>query len=279
MLNFNQLVEKTIKIAINKAQSSYLYLFLKALLAGIFVVLGVCVRNAAVYNINNDSLVRILGSLFFPIGFIFIVYLGGELFTGNSLMIMAVLDKKVKLLRMIKNLIIVYIGNLVGSLLGVSLINSSGFLNINKGALGAFTINVACNKLSLNTTELLFSSIICNIFVCGAILMVTATKDASAKFLISWYTICAFGIVGFEHIVVNMYYLPAGLWASHNNDYVSKAIKLYNVVNNDINNINILNIIRSFSIVTLGNTIGGVLLVGIFMYIIKQQSYNYKHKM
>lgn len=268
MLKPEDVVNNTISISVNKSNSSSIYLFYKAILAGIFVVLGICVRNAAVYSIENDSISRVLGGLFFPIGFIFIVFLGGELFTGNTLMIMAVFDKKISFKRMVRNLAVVYFGNFTGTIIGGYLIEGSGFLKIGKGHMGAFIINSAYNKLKLSNGELLFSSILCNIFVCGAILMVTATKDSVAKFLISWFTICTFGIVGFEHIVVNMYYLPSALLSI--GEYKGMAADIYGSVLNNLNIINGFNIIRSFAIVTIGNLIGGIVFVsGLLFYIRK----------
>ena len=272
MLNSEEIINKTIKISINKSKSSFKYILYKAILAGLFAVLGIIARNAAVYNIENDSVVRILGGVFFPIGFIFIILLGGELFTGNALMITAVLDKRIKIKSMIKNMACVFLGNFIGTGIGVFFICNSGFMDIGNGHMAGLILNGTYNKLKLANKEIIFSSILCNIFVCGTILMITATKDVVAKLLVSWFTICTFGILGFEHIVVNMFYVITSVLIYNNDKYRNIVINMYGNHLYETEWISLFNVLRSFSLVTIGNIIGGIFLAGILFMCAKNQT-------
>ena len=112
---------------------------------------------------------------------------------------------------------------MVGAVALAYLVYLSGQYNYTSGALGAFTIKVALGKVSLSFLPALISGILCNILVCAAVLMASTAKDIAGKSLAIFFPIMAFVVSGFEHCVANMYYIPAGIFASMNPDYVAKA--------------------------------------------------------
>lgn len=263
-----EIIELNMNAAVNKANLKLSKMIALGILAGMFIALGAATSNTAVHTIKDVGLARTLAGAIFPVGLMMIVFIGGELFTGNCLMIMAVINKRIKVSQMLRNLCVVFLSNFIGSFVIVLIINYCGNLDFTSGALGAYTIKVALGKVTLSPAKAVLSGILCNILVCIAILMATACKDAIGKIFAIWFPIFAFVIGGFEHIVANMYYIPAGLVASTNPDYVAKAEELYGITSEQLKSLNIAGLFSNFIPVTVGNIIGGMLFIGCLLYFI-----------
>ena len=110
-------VEQNIKACHNKANLPLGKMILLGIMAGAFIAIGGATSNTAVHNIDNVGLARVLAGAIFPVGLMMIVFVGGELFTGNGLIIMCVLDKRATWKQLVRNLVIVYFSNLIGALL------------------------------------------------------------------------------------------------------------------------------------------------------------------
>ena len=143
----------------------------------------------------------------------------------------------------------------------------SGNLNYSGGMLGAYTIKVAAAKLEVSVVQGITSGILCNILVCIAVLMAGAAKDITGKIWAIFFPICAFVVGGFEHCVANMFYIPAGILAAMNPDYVLKAQETYGITQEQIERMNVLNSLNNFIPVTIGNIIGGMVFVGVLLYL------------
>ena len=263
-----EIIESNMNGAVNKANMKLSRMIALGIMAGMFIALGGAVSNTAVHGITDVGLSRTLAGVIFPVGLLMIVIVGGELFTGNSLMIMAALDKRIRVSMFLRNLIVVYLSNLAGSLIVVCLTYFSGNLDYSSGALGAYTIKVALAKATITPLKAVTSGILCNTLVCMAILMGTAAKEAAGKILGIWFPICAFVIGGFEHIVANMYYIPAGIIAATNPAYTARAEELYGITSEQLQSLNIGGLVQNFLPVTIGNIIGGMLFVGCMYYFI-----------
>lgn len=268
MNNAKEIIEMNMSGGVNKANLKLTKMIFLGILAGMFIALGAATSNTAVHTIKDVGLARTLAGAIFPVGLMMIVFVGGELFTGNCLMIMGVMDKRIKVWQLIRNLVVVFLSNLVGSLIIVFLINYCGNLDYTSGALGAYTIKVALGKVSITPLKGVLSGILCNILVCVAILMAAASKEAVGKIFAIWFPIFAFVIGGFEHIVANMYYIPAGLVAATNPDYVAKAQELYGITSEQLNQLNISGLLSNFIPVTIGSILGGMVFVGGLVYYI-----------
>ena len=278
MLNLEQVTNKLIRISKAKSQYGCVQLLLQGILAGIFVALGVIVRHSAVYMFNNSCIQRVVGGLFFPVGFLLIIFIGGELFTGNCLMILGVLNGDVRERIMIRNSSLIFIGNMIGAFIGAVFINYSGVLDADNGLLGGYIIKAAFNKVSLTPSEQVMSGIICNIIICSAIIIATLSKKFIDRFIGAWFIICCFAIAGFEHLVVNMYSLPAGIIASKIPLYRYNAYKTYGLTQTNMSLLNIYRLISNYIYVTIGNLIGGVLLGVIVFYIVKGNRISYEEE-
>lgn len=274
--NFNtptQVVDNCINGQINKANLPLVKMILLGIMAGAFIAFGGAASNVAVHDISNVGLARTLAGVIFPVGLMLVVLVGGELFTGNCLMIMARMDKKISTISMLRNMIVVYISNLVGALIIDVLVFFSGQFDYTGGGLGAYTIKVAISKANIAPGAAIASGILCNILVCLAILMATAAKDVAGKILGIFFPICTFVICGFEHCIANMFYIPAGMLAATNYDYVAKAEELYGITAQQCSDLLSVGSCTSFIFVTIGNILGGLIFVGVILYAIHKTNW------
>lgn len=273
--NFNtpaQVFEANMKAGEGKVQLPLLKCILLGLMAGAFIAFGGATSSAAIHNISNQGVAKALAGAIFPVGLMMIVFVGGELFTGDCLMIAGVVDKRFSALQMIKTLIIVWLSNMAGAALIATLVYYSGLLDYTSGALGAFTIKVAYGKCTITPFKAICSGILCNILVCIAVLMATAARDIAGKVWAIFFPICAFVVGGWEHCVANMFYIPAGIIAATNDTYVAKAEELYGITAAQISaNVNVGGFISNLIPVTIGNILGGMVFVALPLYVIHKK--------
>lgn len=261
-----EVIEQNIQNGIKKTNLTTKKLILLGIAAGFFIGIGAEASSLAMHGISNVGLARTVAGVVFPIGLMLIVLLGGELFTGNCLISMAVYDKKVKLKGMIRNLTIVYISNFIGAALMAWMINNCGQLNFSDGGAGAFTIKVALGKVGIDPIQAIVSGILCNVLVCLAIFMAATAKDVAGKCIAIFFPIFVFVISGFEHCVANMYYIPAGILATHNPLYAAKATELYGITAEQLSGLNFGSMFSNLIPVTIGNIIGGMVFVGLLYW-------------
>ncbi len=261
-----EVIEQNIQNGIKKTNLTTKKLILLGIAAGFFIGIGAEASSLAMHGISNVGLARTVAGAVFPIGLMLIVLLGGELFTGNCLISMAVYDKKVKLKGMIRNLTIVYISNFIGAALMAWMINNCGQLNFSDGGAGAFTIKVALGKVGIDPMQAIVSGILCNVLVCLAIFMAATAKDVAGKCIAIFFPIFVFVISGFEHCVANMYYIPAGILATYNPLYAAKATELYGITAEQLSGLNFGSMFSNLIPVTIGNIIGGMVFVGLLYW-------------
>ena len=267
----SEILEGNIKTEVKRVNMPIFKLVLLGILAGMFIAGGAAASNVAMHNISNVGLARLVAGVIFPVGLMMIVLVGGELFTGDCLLILGIMDKKYNVLQAIKVLVIVFITNLLGSVIIAFIVYESGQFNYTDGLLGAFTIKVALSKTGLSFTNAFCSGILCNIFVCLAVLMAASSKQVSDKMLGIFFPIMAFVVSGYEHCVANMYYIPAGIIAKMNDSYVAKAKDAYNFTDAKLDGLNIKTFfVDNLIPVTLGNIVGGMLFVGVILYLVKK---------
>lgn len=247
-------------------------MFLLGIMAGMFIAFGAATSSTAAHSIENIGVSRALAGVIFPVGLMLIVFLGGELFTGNCLIILNVFSGRTSLFQMLRNLLVVYMSNFIGALLIDILIVFSGNLNYSDGLLGAYTIKVAVGKISLTPIQGFTSGILCNILVCLAVLMSLSAKDIIGKIWAIFFPIFAFVVGGFEHCVANMFYIPAGIFASFNPNYVQIAQETYGITSKQLENLSFLESFHNFLPVTLGNIFGGMFFVSIPLFLIYKKT-------
>lgn len=266
-----EIIDINIENGAIKASRRAREVILLGILAGIFISFGASACSMAMHSIESAGLARAIGGAIFPVGLMLVVFLGAELFTGNCLIPLAVMDGKVKLRYMIKNLVLVFISNMAGAVFVAALSSLSGQWNTSTGLLGAFTLRTAVTKAALTPLQGITSGILCNILVCCSILVASAATDVTGKIWAIFFTIWAFATCGFEHCVANMYYLPAGLFAKTNPQYIEIAKETYGITEAQLSNLTIGSSATSILWVTLGNVIGGMVFVGLVFFVIHRK--------
>lgn len=262
MLKPSELCDVSIAGGCGKAKLTTMQQFILGLLAGAFIAAGGAVSAVISHGIADAGLAKFVSGAVFPVGLMLVIMCGAELFTGNCLMVVPLVDKKITFGSMLKNWIVVYIANFIGSVLIAFLVFNSGVFNLSNGKLGGFIIKVASAKGSLSFGTAFASGIMCNFLVCLAVWGASAAKDVISKVFIIWFPIMAFVACGFEHCVANMYFIPVGLLAKSNPVYLkASGLTPDKVVDSAA-------IINNLIPVTLGNIVGGVFMVGLAYYVV-----------
>ncbi len=263
----NEITDYTIAGGAAKVNRSNKLVFLMAIMAGIYIALGAIASSTAAHAIADKGVAKLVTGAVFPIGLMFVVINGADLFTGNCLIIEACYDKKVKYRQFFKNLGIVLMGNAVGAIVLAAMQAYSGMFRMSDGKFAYYVLKTALGKATLPFHEALILAIICNLFVCAGILLMYAAKDITGKVLAGFFSIFAFAISGAEHVVANMYYVPAGLFTKANPELLElSGLTLDKLEGLTWSNFLINNVIP----VTIGNFIGGVFIATMYYLIYKK---------
>lgn len=200
--------------AVVKSTGEPLRVFALAILAGAFISFAALLYTIVTYDAAGISsgLMRLVGGISFCLGLVLVIVAGAELFTGNNLIVMAYVDRKVSFKQVLQNWIIVFFGNFVGALGIMVLIYFSGHWLIDGAAVGAKAVAIANAKVNLTWMEAFTRGILCNILVCMAVWLCFAGRTVVDKVAAIFFPITAFVALGFEHCVANMYFIPAGLY-------------------------------------------------------------------
>lgn len=184
-----------------------------AIAAGAFISFGAQASLTAMAGTETVAfgLAKILGGMIFSAGLMMIVFTGAELFTGNVLIGISVLEKKISIDKLFRNWFWVYIGNFIGAIIVATLIHYANAYHGTNEVLGVLGLKVAYGKVNLTFTQALASGILCNWLVCMAVWMAAAAKDVSGKIWAILFPITAFAMCGYEHCVANMYMITNGL--------------------------------------------------------------------
>lgn len=244
--------------ALNKAKFSIPKMLILGILAGVYIGFAAEGSTMAMHDIASVGGGRFLAGVIFSTGLMLVVIAGAELFTGNVLLCMGYLEKKISLSSILRNWFWVYLGNLIGSVLLAYLMDTSGLWNYNNSLHGVYALKIAISKVNLSFSEAFVRGILCNWLVCLAVWLAYAAKDITGKIWGIFFPIMLFITSAFEHSVANMYYLSAGLLlkshslivASGGLEEKAQALQVANVIMNNL------------VPVTLGNIVGGGIFVG-----------------
>ncbi|MBQ7545180.1 MAG: formate/nitrite transporter family protein [Synergistaceae bacterium] len=252
----------TVNVGAKKAALSVVQQFVLGVLAGAFIAFGAQASSMVSHAISSPSTAKLIGGLIFPAGLMLVLMAGAELFTGNCLMIAALMERKITLWQLLRSWAVVYLGNLAGGVLVAFLVYWSGQLDFTGGLLGGFTLKAAAGKIAMPFARAFVLGVLCNWLVCLAVWMSFGAKDGISKAVCAFFPVWVFVASGFEHSVANMYYIPAGILAKCTPLYVSKALE----AGASQTSIDALNWCSMFADnllpVTLGNILGGAGLVG-----------------
>ena len=268
----HEMAEKAEAIGVKKAKMPTLEMFFLAILAGAFIALGaVFATTVAAGNTNWPyGVIKLLVGVSFSLGLILVIVGGAELFTGNNLIAMAWASQKVRTRSLLRNWVVVYAGNLVGSVGTAVLVFIARQYTFGGGAVGQTALSIANGKVNLDFWQALALGILCNALVCLAVWLTFSARSTVDKIAAIIFPIAAFVAAGFEHSVANMYFIPIGLLIKYFDPAFAANTGL------DLSSLTWGNfLLHNLLPVTIGNIIGGSLLVAGFYWIIFLR-YNHK---
>ncbi|MBW1758948.1 MAG: formate/nitrite transporter family protein [Deltaproteobacteria bacterium] len=261
-----EISERVKNVGTIKANRDFLSTFVLALLAGAFISFGAVFFTLVIHDSSLPlGLTKLLGGLVFCLGLILVVIAGAELFTGNNLIVMAYVHKEITLYKLLRNWVIVYIGNLVGALSMVMWIYLTRQWEGNNFLIGTKALLIANAKVNLPFMVALTRGVMCNVLVCLAVWLCFSGRSVTDKILAIIFPITAFVALGFEHSVANMYFIPMGIILKSVPAVVSK-------VSADLSNLTWLGFaVKNLIPVTIGNIIGGGVLVAAVYWLIYER--------
>jgi len=209
----SEIAEKAESLGVKKAALPFWTMFALAVLAGAFIALGALFATVTLAGSSSlpYGVARLLAGLAFCLGLILVVVGGAELFTGNNLIVMAWASGKVSAGALLRNWVIVYLGNFVGSLGTAALMLMAKQYTFGGGAVGETALKIAASKVNLGFWQALALGALCNGLVCLAVWLTYSARSTADKILAIIFPITAFVAAGFEHSVANMYFIPYAL--------------------------------------------------------------------
>lgn len=245
-----EIAQNYVEVCIHKVRLSALKMLVLGIFAGIFISLAGVAATTISVTIENPTLSRILSAAIFPAGLCMVLIAGSELFTGNTLIVMALLEKKVTLRQMLKNWFFVLLGNTLGAILISALVVYGHTPSLFGNSLAESIVSIAQTKVALGFGDAFIRGILCNTLVCLAVWMSFAAKHVEGKVMIAYFPIFIFVLCGFEHSIANIYYLFAGIFTAAEYQIAAESLNLFTVFFNNL------------LPVTLGNIIGGAGIIG-----------------
>jgi formate/nitrite transporter len=261
-------------LGVRKAEMPFLKMFMLSVLAGAFIALGAIFATtisaggmavtapdgALAFNTGLPyGVTRLLTGLVFCLGLILVVVGGAELFTGNNLIVMAWANGKVTGRALLRNWIIVYLGNFVGAVGTVVLMFFTRQYTFGTNSVGIAALRIGVAKVDLTFLQALALGILCNALVCLAVWLTYSARSTMDKILAIIFPITAFVAAGFEHSIANMYFIPYALFIKDFDPKFAAA------VGDKVINLDLLTwpafLVNNLIPVTIGNIIGGAVLV------------------
>lgn len=244
-------------ICVQKTNASVSKLIILGILAGAYIAFG-----AAIATLVSSDLAKFMGigmakmitGMVFSVGLMLVVIAGAELFTGNNLMLMSALDGRVKFSKVLGKWAVVYIANLIGSVLLAYFMYKTELWKGNNYLTGIQALKIANAKVGLAFGAAFFRGILCNWLVCLAVWLAIASRDIVGRIFAILFPIMTFVALGFEHCIANMYFIPMGLFLKGTEAAAASGLNLTNL---NLHGFLVTNLIP----VTIGNIIGGAFFV------------------
>jgi formate/nitrite transporter len=245
-----------------KAGRDAITLVALGVLAGAFVALGAMFATIALTGAAEMpwGAARILAGLVFSLGLILVIVGGAELFTGDSLMVVACASRRIAVSALLRAWTLVYVGNIAGALGTAARVFLARQYGFGGGAVGETALAIAAAKTALPTVQLFFLAVLCNVLVCLAVWMSFGARSTTDKVMVIVPPVAAFVAAGFEHSIANVYLLPYGLaikaWAGPEFwSAIGKTATAYP-------DLALGGVLHNIVVATVGNLVGGSLMVG-----------------
>jgi formate transporter len=255
-----EIADRVASVGVAKARLRFVPMAMLGVLGGAYIALGALYFTL----VTSDPAIsygwsRVLGGMVFSLGLIMVVVAGAELFTGNNLLVMAWADRLISTRELARNWIIVYITNVIGAFGVVALAWLAGLGELNQNRVSLHVINIAVAKTMMPFWKAFFAGVLCNVLVCMAVWLAMAGRSVADKVLAIIFPISAFVAAGFEHSVANFFFIGLGL--------VFKA-DIGHTLSIPLESLSLGGFVHNLVPVTLGNIVGGGLLVAFVYHII-----------
>src|SRR4030043_2254548 len=264
-----EMAVKAAETGVKKTALDTLRMFLLAVLAGAFIAMGAIFATtvSAGGSVLPYGVSRLLAGVAFTLGLILVVVSGSELFTGNNLIVIAFANRRITLGALLRNWGVVYLGNFVGAVLTAFLMFLTRQYTFGGGSVGLAALNIGEAKTSLVFTQALVLGIFCNALVCMAVWMCFSARSTIDKILAIVPPIAAFVAAGFEHSIANMHFIPVAMFINQMGppaffEAINKTPAEFPHLT--WSNLLLVNLLP----VTIGNIIGGVMMVGLMYWFI-----------
>ncbi|MFH1678917.1 MAG: formate/nitrite transporter family protein [Candidatus Omnitrophota bacterium] len=251
-------------ICVKKVNTSIFRKMILGILAGVYIGFGAALATLVGHDLAQYvglGLTNFITGAVFSVGLMLVVIAGAELFTGNNLMLMSVLDKKATLRKMLGKWFVVYVANFIGAIFLVYLYYNTNLWKTGNSAVGLAALKIANAKVNLTFAEAFTRGILCNWLVCLAVWMAIASRDVTGKIFAIFFPIMAFVALGFEHSVANMYFIPMGILLKGAGIAAAGGINLVTLTWSNF-------FIKNLLPVTIGNVIGGAFFVGCLYWLV-----------
>lgn len=255
-----QIAQRIGEIGVSKARLPLLAMFMLGICAGGFIGLGAL--NATIVFSDASlpfAVSRLLAGLAFSLGLILVVVAGAELFTGNNFLVMAWAERSITTMELLRNWTVVYVANACGAIGLAVVVWLAQHGEMNGGAVGTQYVKIAAAKTALPFWEAFFKGVLCNLLVCLAVWIAMAGHSVTDKILAIVFPISAFVAAGFEHSIANMYFIPLGILLSAGAPAAAAVPDWAGFAANLVP-------------VTLGNIVGGSLMVAAVYYLIYRRA-------
>jgi formate/nitrite transporter len=256
----DQIATTAVNAGVTKANLTPDRMLAGAILAGAYIGFAGLLSIVVTAGLKADTwgnLPTLFFGAVFSAGLIMVVIAGSELVTGNmALLPLALTSRRATVGRAAMSLVIVTIGNLIGALLVAYLLAVKtgviGSAHSAVGSAGALTFAklaaVAKGKAATESSlQIFLRAVGCNWLVCVAVWMAYAAEDVAGKILAIFFPIMAFVALGFDHVVANMFFLPAAMFAH-------------------VPGIGVGDVVHNLVLAYLGNAVGGGLFVAGFYW-------------
>ena len=264
-----QLVETR---GVAKANAPAITTFVLSVMAGAFIALGGVLSTIILTGSElGFGPTRFMAGIGFSLGLILVIVAGAELFTGNNLIVMSWVSGNVSLGSLMRNWGMVYVGNLVGALSIVAMVYLGRWWEQGENSVGATAVTIAAAKTALPFWVVFVRAILANALVCLAVWLASGGRSVIDKIFGILFPIAAFVAAGFEHSIANMYFIPIGLLLSDQ----SVPVKVAGLPAAQLADLNVGGALNNIVAATLGNIVGGAILVGIvywFVYLAPARS-------
>lgn len=229
----------------HKANKSFMILLVQGILAGMYIAIGAIGYFKLAASVSDPGLGAFLGAFVFPVGIIGVLFMQAELFTSDTMVMVAVYAKRTKIHKTLGILLLIFTANMIGAIIIALMTKASGIFNETTMAM---VIDKALHKAHMPVGQLFVSAILCNIIVCTGVCLAYSCKEEIPKIVLVWLSITVFVLSGTEHVVANMYYLFLAYFGGAN--------------------LTLLDIFYNLSVSAIGNFIGGGIIVSGINYLL-----------